>query len=393
MYALAFLLAPVIANQLDAPQAIPVLRLLTFAVVLDGFSGIPNALLERAFLQNRRLVADLTAIVANAAVALTLAAAGYGPWALAWGILAGNAIATLAIIALAPSRPLPGWRSQDARALLSVGLPLAGASLLVLAMLNVDYLVLGSLVGATALGLYLLAFNVSSWPSNLLTLAVRSVSIPAFSQLARTPDRLNARFTEILQLLLTVTFPVAVLLGVLGSRLIGIVYGDRWVPAATALLFLAGLSVARVGLDLCYDYFVAVGRTRSVLWLQALWVAALIPALIVGANLGGIRGAAIAHLIVAFGLMAPAFAVTMHRAGLPLRPVGIALRLPLGAAAVMAVVVLVVDRAMEGDFQALLVASALGAIVYGSLVLRWWRGGGAFDDLVVLVRGRSPSGR
>jgi hypothetical protein len=59
----------------------------------------------------------------------------------------------------------------------------------------------------------------------------------------------------------------------------------------------------------------------------------------------------------------------------------------------MAVVVLVVDRAMEGDLQALLVASALGAIVYGSLVLRWWRGRAAFDDLVVLVRGRSPSGR
>ena len=34
----------------------------------------------------------------------------------------------------------------------------------------------------------------------------------------------------------------------------------------------------------------------------------------------------------------------------------------------------------------------VGAIVYGSLVLRWWKGRAALDDLLVLVRGDSPSG-
>jgi PST family polysaccharide transporter len=391
IYGVAFLLAPVIANQLDTPQAVPVLRLLSLAVVFDGLASIPNALLVREFLQRRRLVAELTGILPNAVVAVTLAASGYGPWALAWGIIAGNATTALALILLAPARPVPGWRSQDARALLSVGLPLAGASLLVFAVFNIDYLVLGSLVGATALGLYLLAFNVASWPSSLLTMSVRSVSIPAFSRLVRTPERLNSRFTEILQLLLTVTFPVAVLLAVLGSRVISIVYGERWVPAATALLFLAGFSVARVGLDLCYDYLIAVGRTRAVMWLQALWVVGLAPALVVGANLDGIRGAAVAHLVVAVGLMVPAFAITLRRAGLPLRPVGVALRLPAAAAAAMAIVVLAVDRALGADLQVLLVGAIAGSITYGSLVMRWWRGRAAITDLVALARGASPS--
>jgi PST family polysaccharide transporter len=392
LYGITFLLAPVIANQLNTPQAIPVLRLITFAVVLDGFSGIPNALLERDFLQNRRLVADLSGIIVNAAVAISLAVAGYGPWALAWGIVAGNLSVTVAIIVLAPARPLPGWHAHDARALLSVGLPLAGASLLVFAMLNVDYLIIGGLVGATALGLYLLAFNIASWPSNLLRVAVRRVSIPAFSQLATSPDRLNARFTEILQLLLTVTFPIAVLLGVLGSRVISIVYGERWVPAAAALLFLAGLSVVRVGLDLSYDYLIAVGRTRAVMWLQGLWLIALVPILVVGANLGGLRGAAAAHLVVAGVLMVPAFAITLRRAGLPLRPVGMALRLPAAASAAMAVIVLAVDRALGADLPALLVGGTVGAIAYGSLVLRWWRGRAAVADLLALVRGTAASG-
>ena len=94
----------------------------------------------------------------------------------------------------------------------------------------------------------------------------------------------------------------------------------------------------------------------------------------------------------AFGLMAPAFAVTMHRAGLPLRPVGTALRLPATAAATMALVVVAVDQVLPGDFQALLVGGVVGSIVYGSLVLRWWRGRSAFTDLLSLVRGVSPGG-
>lgn len=387
MYGMVFLLAPAIANQLDAPLAIPVLRLLTFAVVMDGFSGIPNALMERAFLQNRRLVADLVAIVVNAVVAISLAAAGYGAWALAWGIIAGNATATAAIIMLAPARPLPGWNRDDARALLAVGLPLAGASLLIFAMLNVDYLVLGSIVESAALGLYLLAFNISSWPSNLLTVAVRSVSIPAFSQQAKKPDRLNARFVEIMRLLLTVTFPIAVVLGILGSRLIAIVYGERWVPAAIALPFLASLSVVRVGLDFCYDYLVAVGRTRSVMWLQALWFGALIPAIITGARLDGIRGAAIAHLVVAFGLISPAFSVTLHRAGLPLRPVATALLWPVAGALAMTASVLVIDDMITSDLVALLLGGAIGSVVYGSVVLRWWRGRVVIAETLELLRG------
>jgi hypothetical protein len=58
----------------------------------------------------------------------------------------------------------------------------------------------------------------------------------------------------------------------------------------------------------------------------------------------------------------------------------------------MALVVVVVDQALPGDFQALLVGGVVGSIVYGSLVLRWWRGRAAITDLLSLVRGVAPDG-
>ena len=153
--------------------------------------------MTRAFQQRRRAVADLVALVPSSVVSIVLAAQGHGAMSLAYGSLVGNLTATTLVLVLAPARPLPGWRRNDAAALLRVGLPLAGTSLVLLATMNVDYVVVGRQLGTTALGLYLLAFNLSSWPSNLLSIAVRRVAIPGFARLAGDRAELEQAFTEV----------------------------------------------------------------------------------------------------------------------------------------------------------------------------------------------------
>ena len=167
------------------PGSVPVIRILAVGVLIDGVSSIPGALMARAFQQRRRAIADLVALVPSSLVSILLAANGHGAVSLAWGALAGNVTATVLVLALAPAWPRPGWNHDDASALLRVGLPLAGTSLVLLATLNIDYVIVGRLLGTTALGLYLLVFNLSSWPSNLLSIAVRRVAIPGIFQARR----------------------------------------------------------------------------------------------------------------------------------------------------------------------------------------------------------------
>lgn len=387
MYAVTFAIAPGVAEYLGAPAATPVLRLITLAVIFDGVAGIPNALLERAFQQRRRFFVDLSGIAVNAVVVLSLAVAGYGPFALAWGILAGNFVTAVGIILVAPDRPRPGYNTSDGKALISVGLPLAGASLLVFAMLNVDYLVIAGMLDVVALGFYLLAFNLSSWPPNLLTVAIRSVSIPAFSRLASSPERLYSRFTSIFGVVITVTLPLSAILSVLAARLIVVIYGMQWLPAAQALIVLAPLGVARIGLNLCYDLFVAIGRSRTVLWLQGLWVGALIPAMILGTGFGGIRGAAIAHVAVAFLIVAPAFSIALRRAGVPLKPLAATVIRPFIATVVMIGVVYAVDQMIEPDALALVIGGAAGTFAYAAAVVRWRGGKPDISGTLQAVRG------
>lgn len=125
---LAFVAAPTVATALHSPESTTVLRILSICILFDGASLIPNALLTRSFLQGRRTIADLVAIPVTYSIAIALAVSGAGGASLAWGTLVGNAVATTLICALAPGRPRPGWRREDAGVLLRFGLPLAGTS-------------------------------------------------------------------------------------------------------------------------------------------------------------------------------------------------------------------------------------------------------------------------
>jgi PST family polysaccharide transporter len=137
LYLLAFAGAPLLADLMGSPGAAPVLRLLCVAVVLDGVAAVPIGLLTREFLLGRRFAGDALSFVSTTAVTIALAAHGAGPMSFAWGTVTGSALATVAFTVLAPFRVRPGWDRELAPRLFRFGLPLAGASLLVLAVANV----------------------------------------------------------------------------------------------------------------------------------------------------------------------------------------------------------------------------------------------------------------
>lgn len=380
IYVVVFAVAPDLATAIGTPAAVTVIRLIGLNVILDGLSAIPNAMLMRSFQQGRRAIVDVGAFFPGAAVSIGLAAAGWGPMALVWGSLAGNVTAVTLVYLLAPCRPLPGWRGSDAGALVKCGLPFAATSAVYLATLNVDYVVVGRVLGTTALGLYLLAFNLSTWPANLVSLSIRRVSIPAFSRLADDPPELSRVFARSLHLVMIPGVLMALLMSMLGGPVVQLFYGHEWLHAVAALRWLAVLGGVRVALDLGYDVLVAAGKGRTLLFTQLAWFVGLIIALPIGAQSGGIRGVGIAHVVVAVGIVVPAYAIALRRSGLRLRAAGSALIFPLLAGA-GACTVLALALHAEGDpWLRLFLGGSAGGLVYLGVV------GFQRDNRAVLAR-------
>lgn len=364
-----FACAPYVASAVGAPEATNVLRLLTLSVLIDALTAVPSALMTRDFMQKERLIVDTAGFVVGAASAIGLALAGFGVWALAWSMLLGNVVNALFILRYSPDRHPYGFRRDVARELLAFGLPLALASLLIMALLNIDYVVIGAELGPVQLGFYLLAFNLCSWPVNMFSAPARRVSLPLFARLHSGETEASAAFVPVCTVLLLVTLPACLVLGALAEPIVGLVYGDVWLPAASVLPWLMVLALVRVLGELVYDFLVALGSSGSNLTLQIVWLGALVISLPVAVRAGGIEGVAMAHAGVATFVVLPAYAIVLRRAGVSLRAMAAQVSRPVvatlaGAAVAVAVVLLIGDQLTQLTIGAALISLVYLAIVY-----------------------------
>lgn len=370
LYVGCFLAAPWFANLVNSPDSAAVLRVLALTVFIDGLTTSAHALLVRDFHQDRFAKAEFFALPVNVGVSVGLALAGAGVWSLVAGQVLANCVSGVMIFRAAPFRAGFGWSSKAARSMLVYGIPLASTSLVEYCLLNVDYLIVSRALDATAVGLYLLAFNISNWPLTIITDAVRRVSIAGFARLEGDAGSVERNFSRGLTALLGAALPLLVAMALLATPLIGFVYGDQWLPAADVLEVLVVLSGARMVIGFIFDLLVGVGRTRTTLVLQTIWLIALVPALEVGVRADGLEGVALAHAIVAIVLAVPLFGIAAYRAGANVGDAARRLIRPLVAAVIAAAVGFAIRDHLGGRFLTLAGAGSLIIVVYLAFVLR-----------------------
>jgi len=371
-FAVLFAGAPYFAHALGADEATGVVRLLSIGVVINGLFAVPSAVLTRSFRQDLRTAADFAGFVVGVVVTVAMAVAGYGVWSLAWGRLLGNAVNGVLHALFARTHYHYGFDRALARELLSEGIPIAGLTILAVSVLNVDTVVAGRVLGPVLLGFYVLAFNLSSWPVNVFAVAVWRVSVPAFARMQNDLARLSEAFTRSFGLLMAVILPVCILLSVLALPLIRLVYGVKWAAAAPVLSVLAALGALRVALQLMTDVLVAVGRSKRAFVLQAIWLAALVPALVVGAHLGGLTGIAWAHVLVALLVVTPLHLRAIAPLGIRLRALLRASGRPMLAASAAAIAALagmaLANTLGDGDVVTLAIAGMAALVTFAAIM-------------------------
>jgi O-antigen/teichoic acid export membrane protein len=370
LYVSLYFSAPAFAVAMGAPAATQVVRVMALIVVIDGVVSVPAALMQRYFRQYRKMIADQVQGWLGAAVSVSLAWAGFGAMSLAIGQVVGAVVGGILIVIFAPLPLRFGLNATKARKLLRFGLPLAGSSMIVFLVANVDNFVAGRMLGSTELGFYVLAWNLASWPVNMFSQPVRSVAPALFSRLQHDPAAMRTGFASAAAMLGAVTLPVCLLISGSAVPLISFVYGPRWVPAAQALMWLALLGALRILFELTYDYFVVLARSRVVLTVQLVWLLALIPSLIAGAWLGGIRGVAAAGVAVAAFVVLPWYLIELARVGIKVRTLAAGLWLPLAVAAGVGVAAGAAAKVIPNDLVACVVGGVVALIAIGLLVYR-----------------------
>lgn len=363
--------APLIATALGDVRATSVVQVLAVSVIINGLVATPAAILQREFMQKERTIADQVNTWLGAGLSLAFALLGWGAMSLAIGRLIASIVFSLMIWHWSPVPYRFGWDRAVAGRLMRFGLPLAASSIVVFASGFADQIVVGSFLGAQALGFYVLAFNLASWPVSIFSQPIRTVAPAAFSALKGEPERMNRNFVRILALLSSVALPACLAISGAAGPVIGFVYGEEWQPAADVLLWMAAYAAVRIWFELAYDYLVVHGKSGIVLLIQLAGFAVALPAMLLVVVPFAQAGVAAVQFGVGLVVIAPMYVLSLARRGITLRSLTAAVALPTLTGLIVWAAARVLSERITIDLFA--AAAAATVSVVGISGLAYWQ--------------------
>ena len=274
------------------------------------------------------------------------------------------------------------------RRLLSYGGYLSGANLILCGLLNVDYIIVGHVLGPVALGQYSLAYRICFMPY----LAIAGVANGAvFQYYCRLPSReaIGRASGSTIGLINAISIPWFAGLVLFANDIV--LLGSKWAPAAGAVRFLAVYGFFLSLIFSTLQVLKAVGRTDLVFVGRGLHLAALTIVLI-GTVQAGITVVALDQALVAAGIAVVTCLWTVRYASLSLSALCRSVGLPLLGVAGMVFVVflagLVPGLDTSPSWISLLILGSLAMAVYAGILLAVMPG--PIQQGWAALRGREP---
>jgi O-antigen/teichoic acid export membrane protein len=238
--------------------------------IVISLSVAHRALLTRKLAYRSLEIREMLAVVTGAGVAIAVAAAGFGPWAIVLNLLAYCLMSTAVLWLLSDWRPRASFSFDSARNLSGFSGRIFAATVLSWGNQSVDKALIGRFLSAAALGAYSLAFAAMLLPVSMLGRPFREVLSPAFSRIQRDPARLERAWLRSKRLSVALVSPGMLALVVLAPDLVPVVFGDQWEAAILPLQLLCVGGVANSLTNLHWSVLQARGEASTLLRLTFL---------------------------------------------------------------------------------------------------------------------------
>src|SRR5260221_2059756 len=231
--------APALAQFMKMPELRQGLRLLCIPFFLEGAAITANARLRRDLRFGALAAADVLAECAFLAVALVLLWYRMPTWSLAGGLAARFGVHAITILFAGGKTPIGFPTAAAARDLGEFATKVLGGRTVDALSSNVDFLLIGRLLGSSALGFYSMAWDLLRFiPDRVFRIAGR-VTLPTFCHLQDQTDQLAKAYLNFSGYLSRIILPIVGCAAIAAPELIKIIYGPKWIPAAVPMQLLA----------------------------------------------------------------------------------------------------------------------------------------------------------
>ena len=355
-----------------------VLVVLALSPLLSGLANPRFVTFERDLVFSRLAVLTLGAKVVSFIVTLLIALIYRSYWSLVLGLLAGTLSSTLLSYALRPYRPkISLARFSDIFAFSGW---LSLTSIVTTLSMETDKIIVGRLLGVADAGYYFMTQRIGVLPTRELVSPLQRILFPSFSELAHDRARLRRAVAESINVLGSLSLPAGCGFALVANDFVPLALGDPWRAIVPLLWVLVPYLGLRATLSMTLPCVMALGRTRLLFWVSFVYALVHVPAFIAGTALFGLAGS-IGSIVLAGVLYSYLNTFLLKRTlGLSLHEIGVQLRRPLLAAAVMvgAVWALGAVTPLElfsesGSWWSLVTKIGVGGLVFCGVQVALWR--------------------
>ncbi len=292
---------PFLLDWLDEPDDALMLQVLSLVLVFTSIGQVPDAVLRKSLQFQKRLPGEMARGLTRGVVAITLALSGFGAWSLVWAEIAGSIAYAIVCWIMVDHRPGPirHWVDPDEmRTILDFGFPAAVNGGLATVVLNVDYFVVISTLGAASLGYYFVGFRIPELVILSVFQIFSQVTYPLYAHVNGEVGRLRRGYLLSMRIQATYGFGAGIAIAVASPVIVPVLFGEKYAATVPVMSAIAIYAVFRSLSTGAVDVFKAVGRPKLGMWLGVGRLVLLVPALFL-ATRWGITGVAVAQAVMA----------------------------------------------------------------------------------------------
>lgn len=263
LFLLVFTNVNLLAQFLGDAAVAPILRWLSFMIILMGINVVPNALLSKDLRFERIASATLISELLYLTMALALAFAGLGVWSLIYARIASTALLVALTWYFSPGwawlRP-QAWDRDLMSELLCFGLHNTASGLVTYLHTYWDDWLVGRRFGAAALGFYSKAYELSNRTLTMFSGVIISVFFPYYVKLKGDKAALSRTYLKSFRVLLLIMAPIALGILVTSPELVTVLFGEKWLPMIPLLQVYSIMVLTRPISTNTSPLFMAMGR-------------------------------------------------------------------------------------------------------------------------------------
>jgi PST family polysaccharide transporter len=335
--------APALSAFYHEPKTALVMVTIAPAFVINATGVQHLALLQRHLRYVTLSAIEVGSEIVAAAVAIGMAIAGFGYWAVVASVITGPLVITIG--AWAASGWIPGRPRNvgDVSTMLRFGGTITLNNLVVYAAYNFEKVLLGRYFGPEALGLYGRAYELINLPTRIINTAIGVVAFSSLARLQSEPARLKSYFLKGYSLAVSVTLPATIACAAFADDIVLVMLGPKWTDAATIFRLLAPTILVFSMINPLSWLLWAIGMQGRSLKLALVLSPLVICSYLLGLPYGP-NGVALAFSIAMVLWLGPHLIWCLHGTTISVRELLSAASRPLLSGVVAAMIVVIVQH-------------------------------------------------